>query len=62
MYWSLYELTQNTLRKHGILRKLRTRKDIVIVTPDKENGVVILNRDIYDQNVLEIIMLQGSRN
>ena len=62
MYWSLYKLTQNTLRKHGILRKLRTRKDIVIVTPDKENGVVIMNRDIYDQNVLEIIMLQGSRN
>ena len=55
MYRSLYKPTQNTLRKHGILRKLRTRKDIVIVRPDKGSGVVILDRDIYDRKILEII-------
>ena len=55
MYWSSYKPTQNTLRKHGILKKLRTRKDIVIVRPDKESAVVILDRDIYDRKNLEII-------
>ena len=37
MFWSSYKPTQNTLRKHGILKKLRTRKDIVIVRPDKRS-------------------------
>ena len=54
-YWSSYKPTQNTLRKHRILKKLRTRKNNVIVRPDKRNGVVILDRDIYDQKILEII-------
>ena len=54
-YWSSYKPTQNTLRKHGILKKLRTRKDIIIVRRDKGSGVVILDRDIYDRKVLEII-------
>ena len=48
VYWSSYKPTQNTLRKRGILKKLRTRKDIVIVRPDKGSGVVILDIDIYD--------------
>ena len=37
------------------MKKLRNRKYIVIVRPDKGSGVVILDRDIYDQKVLEII-------
>ena len=55
MYWSSCKPTQNTLRKHGILKKLRTRKDIVIARPEKRSGVVILDRDIYDRKILEII-------
>ena len=55
VYWSSYKPTQNTLRKHGTLKKLRTRKDIVIVRRDKGSGVVILDRDIYDRKILEII-------
>ena len=43
VYWSSYKPTQNTLRKHGILKKLRIRKDILIVRPNKGNGVVILD-------------------
>ena len=46
IYWSSYKPTQNTLRKIGILKKLRTRKDIVIVRPDKGSRVVILDGDI----------------
>ena len=55
VYWSSHKPSQNTLRKHGILKKLRTRKDIVIDRPDKGSGVAILNRDIYDRKTLEII-------
>ena len=49
VYWSSYKPTQNTLRKNEILKKLRPRKDIVIIRPDKVSGVVILDRDIYDR-------------
>ena len=62
MYWSWYKPTQNTLRKHRILKKLSSREDIVIVRLDKGSGVVILHRDIYDQKILEITILQSSRN
>ena len=55
VYWSSYKFTQNTLRKHGILKKLRTIKNIVIITPEKRNGVAILDRYIYDWKILEII-------
>ena len=55
VYWSSYKPTQNTLRKHKILKKLRTRQDIVIVRPDNGSGVVILDRDIYYRKILEII-------
>ena len=55
VYWSSNKPTQNTLRKHGILKKLRTSKDVVIVKPYKGSGVVILDRDIYDRKILEII-------
>ena len=55
VYWSSYKPTQNTLTKLGVLKKLRTRKDTVIVRPDKGSGVVILDRDIFDREILEII-------
>ena len=45
----------SSLRKHGILKNLRTRKDIVIVRPDKGRGVVILDRNIYERKISEII-------
>ena len=55
VYWSSYKPTQNALRKHGILKKLRTRKDIAIVRPDKGSGVAILDSNIYNRKILEII-------
>ena len=33
----------HVLRQHGILQNLRKNKDIVIMEPDKGNGVVIIN-------------------
>ena len=40
-YNSNYKSTRTALKKHGILNKLRNNKDIVILRPDKGNGVVI---------------------
>ena len=44
-----------TNRHHGILRRLRKNKSIIILQPDKGNGVVILDREIYKNSFLEII-------
>ena len=42
-----YTPSFNSLKKHKILQKLKFNKNIVITHPDKDNGVVILNRDDY---------------
>ena len=34
---------------------MRTRKEILILRLDKRSGVAIVDRDTYDQNILEII-------
>ena len=42
-------------RQHRILRNLRKNTDIVITKPGKGNGVVILDRKLYDNAIEEII-------
>ena len=39
LYW--YRPTQNTLRKHRVLKKLETRKDIAIVRTDKKEITIM---------------------
>ena len=39
----------------GISQNLRKNKDIDITKPDKGNGVVILDRKLYDNTIQEII-------
>ena len=41
----------NTLKKHKIFQKLRRSKDIMIKRPDKGNGVVVMDRVIYNQQM-----------
>jgi len=41
--------------KHGILKKLRRKKEIVVLKPDKGNGVVILDRTDYVEKIFEIV-------
>ena len=48
-YYSKYKPFTQTLKKHGILKKLRENKDIVITHPDKGNRLVIMNRKDYDK-------------
>jgi len=50
-----YRPSRNTLKKHGILKKLRGDQNIVIVKPDKGNGVVILNKADYNTSLMSII-------
>ena len=38
-----------------MLRNLGKNKDIIITKPDKGNGVVILNRKLYDNAIQKII-------
>jgi len=49
-YVSAYRPTTADLKKHGILKNLRKNKDIVILQPDKGNGVVVLDRTAYFKN------------
>ena len=50
-----YKPTRQTLRKHGMLKKLKNVKSIVIIKSDKGDGVAVLDRIQYDKEVKEII-------
>ena len=47
--------SRSTLEKHGILKKLMNDTRIVILRPDKGNGVVVLDQIQYDNAFKEII-------
>ena len=54
-YFYNYKPSPRILRQHRVLRNLRKNKDIVVTKPDKGNGVVILDRKLYDNAIEEII-------
>ena len=54
-YFYNCKLSPRILRQHGILRKLRKNKDIIIRKPDKGNAVVISDRNLYDNAIQKII-------
>ena len=54
-YFYNYKPSPRILRQHRILRNLGKNKDIVIMKPDKGNGVVILDRKLYNNTIEEII-------
>ena len=43
------------LRKYRVLKDFRNKKNIVILKPDKGNGVVVLDRTAYDSGICKII-------
>ena len=53
------KLSPRILRQHLVLRNLRKNKDIVITKPDKGNGVVILDRKLYNNAIEKIILDTG---
>ena len=54
-YFYNYKPSPRILRQHRVLRNLRKNKDIVITKTDIGNGVVILDRKLYDNAIQEII-------
>ena len=54
-YFYNYKPSPRILRQHRVLRNLRKNKDIFITKPDKGNGVVILDRKLYNNAIEEII-------
>ena len=54
-YFYDYKPSPRILRQHCVLRNLRKNKDIIITKLAKGNGVVILDRKLYDSTIQEII-------
>ena len=54
-YFYTYWPCPRILRQYCILGNLRKNKDILITKPNKGNGVVILDRKLYDNAIQEII-------
>ena len=54
-YFYNYKPSPRILRQHRILQNLRKNRDIVITKPNKGNGVIILDRKLYNNAIEEII-------
>ena len=54
-YANSFRPSLKDIKTQKILNQLRKNKDIVILKPDKGNGVVILNRKDYNKGILDII-------
>ena len=54
-YFYNYKPSPRILRQHRVLWNLRKNKDIVITKHDKGNGIVILDRKLYNNAIEEII-------
>ena len=54
-YFYSYTPSPRIVSQHRVLRNLRKNKDIITTKPDKGNGVVILDRKLYDNPTQEII-------
>ena len=54
-YISSYRPTPNDLKKHRILRSIRNNDNIIVLKPDKGNGVVIMDRQVYINSCYDII-------
>ena len=54
-YVSSYRPTPADLKNHRILKTIRNNTNIIVLRPDKGNGVVIMDRIIYKNSCLNII-------
>ena len=50
-----YKPTKNALKKHGILKRLCSNKDMVITRSDKGSGIIILGETFYEEKILKLI-------
>ena len=56
-YYSTYKLSTQTLKEHGIVKKLKGNKGLVIAHLDKGNVVVIMNRKDCDKAMYDILFI-----
>ena len=49
------QVSPRIIHQHRILRDLRKNNKLVITKPDKGNGVVILDRTLYNNAIHELI-------
>ena len=54
-YTYKYTPSKSSLKKHKILQKLKSQKDIIITHPDKGNSIVVLNRSDYIKSMMKRI-------
>ena len=54
-YFYNYTPSRNTLKKHNILTRLKKNVQLVVLKPDKGNGVVVMNRTDYDKALYNIV-------
>ena len=54
-YVNSYKPSKNALRKQKILIKLRNNNEILITKPDKGNGVIIVDRNLYKSSLYDIV-------
>lgn len=54
-YVSSHQPSSADLKKCRILKDLTKNKDIVILKPDKGNGLVVMDRKAYEQGIFSII-------
>ena len=59
-YISSYCLTPADLKQYNILRNISKNKDIIVLRPDKGNGVIIMDRQVY-KNSCNIIISDQSK-
>ena len=55
LYVNSFKLSPKDIKTHKVLKNLHKNNDIVVLKPDKGNGVVILNRADYIEGILKII-------
>ena len=54
-YFCIYKPSRRILCQHRVLQNIKNNEDILITKPDKENGVAILDRQLYDNAIQKII-------
>ena len=54
-YVSDYKPSKASLKKHGILKRLRSNDNIIVTHPDKGEGVIILNKGDYVKMINDLI-------
>ena len=54
-YVNSFKPSMNDLKTHKILKRLKHNKDIIILRPDKGNGVVVLDQVVYNKAMVDLL-------